>query len=680
MNVALEEFGLRLKSGWLTTSHRCFRPPSWPPPSDWVVSEDSKGEVLSYWSQPTWDLSPWAGKTLILDFGDGLETRKAERIDPANAHLMRLLATWFMWGPRAASKTNTLKARFLPVRRIVALCSRNGILASELMRFPKVLEQLSSVISSSEYQSTILELHRLWDAREQLGFVLVDDDGIKRLTLENPSHETKQTAYIPPRIWTYQLQRVRACLDDFLAHSQQVEDCFNFCIDAYAFNFGSLGAAVNKRSQPHLLPFKDPPKPGSGIRSGARYYGRFDVTAKRFGIDELVKRWVSIPALGMDVRQLSSYLTLVQCAGMAHIANFTLQRIDEVGSLRTDCLLWEEDESLGRIPIICGETTKTDPDSDARWPTCPSVEVAVTAMSTVARLRMRCVAAVDNFGASSKDQMGIYLIDRACEPWLGNVTRATYKRIHLSSYLSIIRRYPKLFENEQLRILEKDLILARMLTPNLSQEKGFSVGKVWPFTWHQLRRTGAVNMFASGLLSDSSIQFQMKHASRLMPLYYGRGYTKLHLNEEAEGVIVATMYEAIAHNLQSALGDRFVSPLGNERKQTILVNLVGNKDAKALIAAARRGQVIFRETRLGACTKRGACSYGGVESVSRCSGGDGGGPCADALYDRTKAFEMERERAQVEHEIAGEVSGSPRYKSLLAELNGLENFLNVVRS
>lgn len=187
-------------------------------------------------------------------------------------------------------------------------------------------------------------------------------------------------------------------------------------------------------------------------------------------------------------------------------------------------------------------------------------------------------------------------------------------------------------------------------------------------------------MFASGLLSDSSMQFQMKHASRLMPLYYGRGYSKLHLNEEAESVVITAMYEATAHKLHSAMSSRFVSPHGEERKQSIVVNLVGEKDAKALAAAARRGHTVFREIRLGACTKRGTCEYGGVESIARCAGGDGAAPCADALYDRTMAPGVAKELERLDRELERFPAASPRQKALLAERRGLENFLNVVRN
>lgn len=680
VTAALELFGVHRRSDWLTPSHRSFRPPSWPPPRDWVVSEDRDGNVLSRWGDPVWDISPWAGKSMILDFGDGGGERKAAPLDQANSDLLRMLTTWRMWGINACVAANTAKGVFLALRRVVAHCSENKMLASELMRFPRVLEQLTARIPPSEYSKTVLEFHRLWDAREHLGFFVMDPEGLKRLAQAAPDREVEQTAYIPPRIWIYQVERLKSCLEDFLKHKQAIEECFAFCVDAYAKNFGSLEKAMI-RGQRHRLPFWTPRRPGKGSQSGCQYHGPFSLTAQRHGIADLLECWTGAPASRVEVRNLSAYLSLIQYAGMSYIANFTLQRADEVASLRSDCLVWEQDEKIGSVPIICGETTKTDPDSDARWPTSPSVEIAVDAMKTVARLRMRCAAANPVVRPAADDIDNPYLLSGAYEPWSGSRSTPYSLRAHVCAYQTIYtKRFDRLFDKNQLRITEEDLRIARMLTPNLSEENGFAVGEVWPFSWHQLRRTSAVNMFASNLLSDSSLQFQMKHCSRLMPLYYGRGYSKLQLNEEVEKLIVESMYVGMAHNLQAAVGERFVSPLGQQRKDSILINLVSDRDVRQLANAGRRGQVHFRETRVGICTFRGACSYGGIESISRCTGGDGKSPCGDALYDRERANEISGELAAICQQLESAPEGSPRHKALLAEREGMENYLNVIGS
>ena len=260
------------------------------------------------------------------------------------------------------------------------------------MRFPAVLDQVPKVLAPSGFENAVAELHRLLDVQKTLGFVMIDQNGLRRLVAARPRIEKRPVAYIPPRIWSYQVNRLRDCLEDYLAHRQQVEECFQFCLDAYAKNYGSLTEALTN-SIKSKAPFTKPNHQGSGSVSGCIFYGHFAQTADRFGLTELLDRWVDTPDpeyAWKGIRLLTNYLSLVQYAGLAYVCNFSLMRIEEASSMRADCLYWEEDEKFGRIPILCGETTKTDPDSDARWPTSPSVQIAIDAMTSVARLRMRC--------------------------------------------------------------------------------------------------------------------------------------------------------------------------------------------------------------------------------------------------------------------------------------------------
>lgn len=673
MKVNLTELTIKVRTDLVTSKSPAYRPPSWPPPRDWAVVIDRNGSVVSRWGDPIWDLSPWIGKRVILEFGDGrvrLYTgKRAWSIDTDNADLLRMLATWLIWGPRASPAVATINDAFKRLRAIITLCSRNGISAAALMRFPRVLEQLPAVMAPSSYETTIALLHRLYDAREALGFAIVDPGGLKRLAEVAPAHDRVQTPYIPPRIWLYQVTRLRECLTDFLAHREQLESCFRFCLDGYIKAHGSLQAALDPKRTLEQNPFN----------SKSRVYQcSFLETAARFGLTDLLTKWIDRKHESLTVEALSSYSTLVTWAGAVYIANFTLQRKEELASLRSNCLHWEQDEHLGRVPIICGETTKIDPDSDARWIASPSVQVAIDAMSAIARFRMICDRANTRFHPTKADEENPYLFSSATEPWgkdLGKECSYTTRKVvrHLDA---ILGNYPLLLDRERMRITVGDLEVARRLTPNLPEET-FAVGKVWPLAWHQYRRTGAVNMFASGILSDSSMQQQMKHSTRLMSLYYGRNHGSLALSKDVEAAVLTAMYQSQAAMIKSAVStDRFVAA-SSERKEP-LMNLVSAKDMKELIAMAKKGTIAFRETYLGGCMKGGVCEYGGIESIARCAGGDGAKPCHDAMYDREKEPQIRADLRRLTGEIKQLPVGSPRYNQRVIERQGLENVLNAI--
>jgi hypothetical protein len=672
MSLVVAELGLGIRASWVTSNSPCFRPTTWPPARDWPVSVDRDGSVLSRWGEPVWDLSPIAGTAMKLNFGDGIGYIGVS-IDSANADILRQMVTYRMFGPRSAKSAKALQGFFSIVRPIVAVCSRNGILATDLMRYPKVLDQIPSILPASRYRVALGELHRIFDARDSLGFIFVDSAGIRRLAEGTPKHQTIQTPYIPPRIWSYQVTRLRECLNDFTLHRESLRALFALCTEGYIKNYGSLAGSLSKNKDPNKTPFRQ----ATDERPGCVYFGPFIAALDRLGLTQLFLKWLAMDRETLTVRQFSSYLSLVTVAGLAYIANFTLQRKEEVAALRCSCLIWEQDEKLGRVPIICGETTKTDPDSDARWVASPSIEIAVEVLSEIARLRMQFDSANKIIAPSKEDQMDPYLFSAPNEPWGSGRPTAYHIRSESNSLGETLRDYPGLLDHEQILITSDDLKIAQQLTPNLPSDK-FAVGLPWPFAWHQYRRTGAVNMFASGLISDSSMQQLLKHSTRLMPLYYGRGYTKLRLNENLEMAIVAAMYESLANQLILAMTDRFVSPNLDAKQESKAVNIITTKDVKKLVIWAKSGKVSFREHRLGACMRVGFCGYGGIESVSRCTGGDGDKPCPDVRYDREKEPLIRVDLQRMSEEIALLPKESPRYGALLAEKRGMENYLDAI--
>ncbi len=671
--MQLELLGLQIDSPLVHPGSPNFRPPSWPPPPDWEPILDDQGVAQCVYSDSIWPLDIWAGKPMKLNFGDGVT--RADQMDKPNADLLRRCTAWWLYGPRGCRTPGDLMGKHNIMKPIFVTCSKEGIEASDLTRFPLVIDQVARLLSPSNFDKAISYLHELLDAREELGFCILDKDGIARLASLAPGHEAKQTPYIPPRIWAYQVTRYRQCLTEYLAHREQVEACFAFCCDAYANNYGSLKLAVNAKSDSARPPFQNRTK---NKPKGCIYNGQFKDTADRFGVTPLIERWVG-PFTGQkgesQIVKFSRYLDVVSRSGLAFLINFSLMRIEEGWKLRSDCLLVEHDERFGDIHLLCGETTKTDPDSDARWPVSESAELAIEAMKHIASLRMRCARERDGIGLTEADQANPYLISYQYEPWSSGKRKSYRVRPQMISLKQMLEGYPLLLDVKELTITEEDLRIARLIEPTLNPDK-FKVGSLWTLGWHQFRRTGAVNMLSSDLVDEASLQFILKHKSRVMTLYYGRNHSRLTLNQETRTMFLKTMYQEFGRELRSLQQPQFVSPLGPGRKADIVV-FIKEAEAVALDKAARQGKIGARRIRAGFCVKNRSCPYGGHEAIAHCLGGDNGKGCPDLLIDVTKEPDIRAYEATIDEQLKAVHPDSPRHNRLQAEKRAIRKYYDI---
>jgi hypothetical protein len=314
----------------------------------------------------------------------------------------------------------------------------------------------------------------------------------------------------------------------------------------------------------------------------------------------------------------------------------------------------------------------------ALWVASSSVEDAITVMQSVAKMR-------SGRSTSEVAEENIFLINRSHEPWTGK-KKNLLLRPKIESYSVFIANNPLLFEENHLLITEEDFKIAIAVNPTLDPGI-FQVGKPWNFTWHQLRRTGAVNMFSSGEISNLSLQLQLKHLSPVMTQYYGRGHTTLNLSEDVKSLIVNAQYEAMGKNLAEANTDRFISPFGEDHKKRLFSDF-GSKEPVNLIAidkvtqyekAARAQKISFRVTAIGACMKNGRCDGDGFSALGDCAGGDGKAPCANALFDRNRADANKTRLEMVIKQIELERLDTPRYRHLEQERRGLENYFAYIK-
>lgn len=676
MNVA-ELPGLQIESSIVKTNSVNFRPSSWPPPDDFPVIIDAAGQVVSRYSDVRWDLSPWAGYTLTIHFGDG--PGQGRKVSHENALILRQIVAWWLWGSGAVRSASSLVHKFESMKPLFVACTDHGILASELYKFPNVIKEAANYYSSRGYR-VISYLNSLSFANDKLGLTILDQEGMKTFSETLPDVSETQTAYIPVRIWHYQVSRLRECLDDFLSHQKAIEACYHFCLQAYTTNAGGrLSSAFGGLGD--NSPFNVKRALGKQ-KSGKVFYGAFEETAKRYKIDELLQKWCGI-GVKLELKNLSSYLSLVSSVGLAYILNFSLMRVSEGGKLRADCYEVETDPIGENIHLLKGVTTKTIADDDARWIVSPTVKLAIDAMTSVARMRLKAAVENPNIELSEDDIANPVLQSLPHEPWNGrpSSSKGSKKFKKIRTYADIWNTWPKLFDARQMTITEADFELANRMTFGLEPEK-FSVGNIWPISWHQLRRTGAVNMLASGLVNEASLQYQLKHASRAMSQYYGKNFYRLAepLNEEARGYYLREMYLAMVREFKSLQADHYVSPHGDKRKDQLL-HEIAEKDHTQLVKAAKAGNISYRETFLGGCANSGPpCPLGGISNISSCMGFGLKKPCASAILDKEKLPKIQALKDVISVQLINATKGSPMYESLQAQLESAERAINVIES
>ncbi|NDV92977.1 hypothetical protein GTH32_17550 [Alteromonas sp. 345S023] len=676
MNIA-ELPGLQIESSIVKTNSVNFRPPSWPPPDDFPVIIDAAGQVVSRYSDVRWDLSPWAGYTLTIHFGDG--PGQGRKVSHENALILRQIVAWWLWGSSAVRAASSLVHKFESMKPLFVACTDHGILASELYKFPNVIKEAANYYSSRGYR-VISYLDSLSFANDKLGLTILDQEGMKTFSETLPDVSETQTAYIPVRIWHYQVSRLRECLDDFLSHLKAIEACYHFCLQAYTTNAGGrLSSAFGGLGD--NSPFNVKRTLGKQ-KSGKVFYGAFEETAKRYKIDELLQKWCGI-GVKLELKNLSSYLSLVSSVGLAYILNFSLMRVSEGGKLRADCYEVETDPIGENIHLLKGVTTKTIADDDARWIVSPTVKLAIDAMTSVARMRLKAAVENPNIELSEDEIANPVLQSLPHEPWSARTpsSKGSKKFKKIRTYADIWNIWPKLFDTRQMTITEADFELANRMTFGLDPKK-FSVGNIWPISWHQLRRTGAVNMLASGLVNEASLQYQLKHASRAMSQYYGKNFYRLAepLNEEARGYYLREMYLAMVREFKSLQAEHYVSPHGDKRKDQLL-HEIAEKDHTQLVKAAKAGNISYRETFLGGCANSGPpCPLGGISNISSCMGFGLKKPCASAILDKEKLPKIQALKDVISVQLINATEGSPMYESLQAQLESAERAINVIES
>lgn len=638
---------------FVTEDSPCFSSVNYPPKDDFVMSVTQAGDIVSRYGDDTWDFTPF-GASQKLQF---------KEYDKANKALFKQLMYYLIYSHLFPGKYSSLAGWYHSYQHIFRACTEAKIQASQLSRFPKVIEIVAKAYakrSPSNFRKSLWHYAVILKNHDQIGFRLLNERGLTIYKGYEPEYENGQTPYIPSRLWTKFIKYLDSVLDDFETYQSKLEGAYQYLCKTSLFN------ESNGVSSRYSSPFS------KGRLKGKKYYsGTFEDYLRANGLKGLLEKYIerpnSVKYKLYKVDQFGALLNNIMVTCYIYILYYSIMRKNEALSLRVDCLQVENDEQTGKFYLLKGETTKTDPDSDARWIVPKSVMRAVN-------IAKKLVGWKQQFISTSNETPYLF---QNISVW--KVENRNSNLRFIKSFDNVVEQAEQFFKPRQFEITQEDYDEALALTPSLTRSDWFKVGGVWNFAYHQFRRTLAVH-FALNRVSASSTQLQMKHGTREQQFHYQNNAGRLRLNNLAEQEVVNEYFAEMSRNIVSVVHGEQVLPHKRSPVKQEVVSFVEDGEMKKLLKAQKNGAVGYRKNLLGGCMKQGPCEYGGFDSIVQCAGGRSGNMCSELIIDGSRGQEFENDKAYYESKMKDIPKDSPRYRALEAEVRGYQNVLDVSKS
>jgi len=593
---------------------------------------------------------------------------KKQNISDQNKKILKQLICLYLWyEPIYPGKIASVYSYFPALCSYARYADKFNIRIDQFYRFPRLYEGLISSLTPSAQEKLITCLSTFYHHRDEIGLTLANKDFLSELKRLKIPFKPNQHPYIPPRIWMNMINRCDEILEKYLSNRFDFEAGISELIEAYKHN-----QSVNPSRPSPFSKFVSHNHNDFIFLNHDDFLSTYKI---RDLIDYLGISYVNCDGNELTLKAITSILNIIQSVSFWYVIAHSIQRKSEAKSLRFDCFLEDKDMTLGTVSMLKGESTKTDPDSDARWIVPSNVKKAIDCLKSISKLKHLST------GKPPTDSSPLFTTYRPA--WSPNNSFNEGDGLYnkLSSVVGDTLNNKKIFPDTLFSITAEDYATAYQLTPKLTEKDWFKVGGVWHFTAHQFRRTLAVNLFSSGLPSDV-IQWLMKHKTIAQSFYYGRNYHRLFVNEEAKNFVVNESHITKLNKFtELAMGssEDDVFPVGRNMTESKVLNLVENKTFNKITKMIKNGLLDARPTLLGLCMAP-SCSYGGIESAAHCAGTNGKGPCKDAIFSKKKLPRLKKLLQSHRKALETLDTQTAEYFALTHEIEAIEVYLNATSS
>lgn len=575
------------------------------PSHDFVITRRHDGSALSYYSDLQWDRTPYQADArrfnLNFVFWDGNAPSATQLKLVDEMHWLMFIVIYMRPGHGLSNQTLQGYAAFM--RSLARHCESHDCSVQDLLssseRSVKYLESTKDQKNFIALQILLREL-----GHERVGFAVHSTGEIENLRLLSVQYRSslKQNPPIPTRILTLILASVAELLANL---GDKLEAILNMARDCLSDPFTGSSVSNQKKRRLEL-----------GV-VGEEMRENFQVFLNKYGLGEFMAN----SGYGIDRRGVAAVLIEIQFLVYLQVLAYTGMRGQEAESLPYDCL--DEVERSGtKYYLVNGRTTKLNNGKIKRvqWVTSESAHGAIKMARRIALMIYTAKGNPPGKAKSSSDHWYLFVSPTYLRE---------YRKDQNTPSLMKVARFTAIKERIMPSVQQSDIDELLRIDPhrNWGAETKFQLGRPWPLSSHQFRRSLALYAQRSGLVSLPSLKRQLQHITLHMSQYYakgsayasdfigiGQGSRDRHFGEEWQEAQPISQFLAYASNVLLEDPENLFGGHAHWLKMRMR-NGEGLflEDRATTLHRFKKGELSFTVTPVGGCVNPGPCDKNPID-------------------------------------------------------------------
>ena len=497
-------------------------------PSDFIISRNQDGSIKSIFSDPIWDMRMYGAQGPF--YFESWHRGEKDDLSQTLTHEIQTILWMAMFNPwiaKKGKKINSYNNVLTCLRTLAKMAYRIGTTLENAHLNPKFQAALkasaASVIEDGAERVQIQSLKiiikcchtakHLKDSGYAFPYRIVSeseyDQWLVRLKVarNDLSDESKRTPLIPVRILANlisgiekELENLRPHLDGFVSLFEAIYSDQKLWCDRDSnirFNINRIKKSgrtwPNKSQNTNVILTKEE-------------------TLQQFHLDEFLKS----ENISFNLQPICSYFKRAFEMARILLFIFTGMRASEQRVMPFDCYKELDIPNFGGVSFLFSHTTKMAQDNYSgivQWVTAPIAKMAVEVAQKITRINW-----IRNtpkpFPADHKT-VPLWLSSHRAKP-CKNYTHYDFPIAPAPAFTVVLKNIDGIFIKQS----DIDELVTFDAFRNWDEDPKFAVGKKWPFSSHQGRRSVAVYASRSGMVSLPSMGRQFKHVTLAMTALY----------------------------------------------------------------------------------------------------------------------------------------------------------------